>query len=136
MTPVVKLVFGSDYDKTRLTEYAAALIHARRIGLGRGELTGYLRQTEGGLKAVVAAERRCRREEAGATQRVRRDQPRAAICQLLRALPAQPLSALPAEGQEFALVLVRRTTQGTVELLGELPGDAGLLEKAARQLAA
>ena len=38
MTPVVKLVFGSEYDKTRLTEYASALGHARRIGLGRGAL--------------------------------------------------------------------------------------------------
>ena len=36
MTPVVKLVFGADYDKTRLTEYATALTHAQRIGLGRG----------------------------------------------------------------------------------------------------
>ncbi|HBQ91812.1 MAG TPA: hypothetical protein DD795_02395, partial [Erythrobacter sp.] len=30
MTPVVKLVFGADYDKTRLTEYAAVLTHAHR----------------------------------------------------------------------------------------------------------
>jgi len=33
MTPVVKLVFGHDYDKTRLTEYAAVLTHAHRLGL-------------------------------------------------------------------------------------------------------
>ena len=26
MTPIVKLVFGHDYDKTRLTEYAAVLV--------------------------------------------------------------------------------------------------------------
>src|SRR5690606_21946521 len=30
MTPVVKLVFGADYDKTRVTEYATALAHAHR----------------------------------------------------------------------------------------------------------
>src|SRR5690606_19651274 len=34
LTPIVKLVFGADYDKTRLTEYAAVLGHARRLGLG------------------------------------------------------------------------------------------------------
>ncbi len=33
MTPVVKLVFGNDYDKGRLAEYATALTHAYRLGL-------------------------------------------------------------------------------------------------------
>ena len=64
MTPVVKLVFGADYDKTRLTEYAAALNHAWRLELGRGELADFLMGAEGGLKGVVAAERRLRREES------------------------------------------------------------------------
>ena len=32
MTPVVKLVFGVHYDKTRLTEFAAALV----LGEARG----------------------------------------------------------------------------------------------------
>ena len=36
MTPVVKLVFGPDYDKTRLTEYAAVLSHAHRLELEQG----------------------------------------------------------------------------------------------------
>ena len=30
MTPIVKLVFGIDYDKARLTEFAAALSYAQR----------------------------------------------------------------------------------------------------------
>ena len=38
MTPVVKLVFGSGYDKGRLTEYAAALSWARRQDLPAGAL--------------------------------------------------------------------------------------------------
>ena len=55
MTPVVKLVFGTDYDKTRLTEYAAALAHAHRIGLLSGQLGEYLANAPGGLdrKSVV-----------------------------------------------------------------------------------
>ncbi|MEL6487344.1 MAG: hypothetical protein AAFQ13_09390, partial [Pseudomonadota bacterium] len=65
MTPIVKLVFGSDYDKTRLTEYAACLGHAHRLGLERGALADYLGKVEGGLKGVVNAERRLRREESG-----------------------------------------------------------------------
>ena len=63
MTPVVKLVFGADYDKTRLTEYAAALSHAHRLELPRGALGDFLRGAEGGLKGVVKAERQLRREE-------------------------------------------------------------------------
>ena len=38
MTPVVKLVFGATYDKTRLAEYACVLGHAKDEGVGRGEL--------------------------------------------------------------------------------------------------
>ena len=47
MTPVVKLVFGADYDKTRLTEYAAALTHAHRLELPRGTLGDYLARGRG-----------------------------------------------------------------------------------------
>ena len=57
MTPIVKLVFGATYDKTRLTEYAAALGFARHSGVARGELAAFLETYEGGLKAVVKAER-------------------------------------------------------------------------------
>jgi hypothetical protein len=57
LTPIVKLVFGVDYDKTRLTEFAAVLGHARRHGIVEGRLAAFLDGFEGGIKAVVAAER-------------------------------------------------------------------------------
>jgi hypothetical protein len=133
MTPVVKLVFGHDYDKTRLTEYAAVLTHAHRLRLGRGELAGFLAETEGGLKAVVRAERQLRREEqgkpiedAGAL--------REALAERLRALAAITLEALDGAGPEFALVLIRRDEIGCAELLAELPEDIGQIERAARKL--
>jgi hypothetical protein len=129
MTPVVKLVFGADYDKTRLTEYAAALIHAQRIGLGRGELAGYLTRAEGGLKGVVAAERALRRTEHG------RPVAEPGYVARLRAMAPKPFAALSAEGDEFALVLVRRDGAGMVQMLGEVPADSGLVERAARKLA-
>ena len=134
MTPVVKLVFGADYDKTRLTEYAAALTHAQRIGLAPGQLAAFLEDAEGGLKGVVAAERRCRRADAGQPLRPQRSQPRAGLARRLRALPAQSLATLDPVGAEFALVLVRRDGAGEALLLGELRADAALLDKAARQL--
>ena len=66
MTPVVKLVFGADYDKTRLAEFAAALSWARREALPQGSFAATLEAQEGGLKAVVRAERRARRPVAEA----------------------------------------------------------------------
>jgi hypothetical protein len=133
MTPVVKLVFGVDYDKTRLTEYAAALTHAHRLGLPRGTLGDFLREAEGGLKGVVKAERRLRREEAGKAVEPL-DAPRHAIARKLRALPPQDFAAIAAEGSEFALVMIRRTEAGDVVMLGEVPEDLALVERAARRL--
>jgi len=133
MTPVVKLVFGADYDKTRLTEYAAVLSHAHRLTLERGTLARFLEDYDGGLKAVVKAERRLRRGEAG--KEVEDDGAvREALAQALRALEAMSLEALDGGGPEFALVLVRRDEVGCVEILGELPEDVAMIERAARKL--
>ena len=66
MTPVVKLVFGAEYDKTRLTEYAAVLQHATRNDVGSGGLPLFLDAFDGGIKAIVAAERAERKPSATA----------------------------------------------------------------------
>jgi hypothetical protein len=133
MTPVVKLVFGHDYDKTRLTEYAAVLTHAHRLGLERGSLSRFLGEAEGGLKGVVKAERRLRREEQGKAIEEEKGI-RAALARKLRALEALTLEALAGEGPEFALVMVRRDAQGHIVVIGELPEDVPQLERAARKL--
>lgn len=135
MTPVVKLVFGADYDKTRLTEYAAVLSHAHRAKLDRGSLAGFLASAEGGLKGVVREERRLRREEAG---KPAIDEPglRAELAEILRRMDPVAFADLPADGAEFALVMVRRDETGTIHTLGEVPEDIALIERAARKLAA
>ena len=69
MTPIVKLVFGIDYDKTRLTEFAAALAYAERQQVALERLPGLHRAQPGGLKALVAAERQARRPEPRADTR-------------------------------------------------------------------
>lgn len=130
LIPVVKLVFGSQYDKTRLTEYATALAHAHRLGLSRGELAGFLGETPGGLKGVVAAERRLRRSEEGQA----RIDPRAALEASLRTLPAGTLDDVSTQGREFSLVMVRRMPDGRLAVLGEVLDDEPLLERAARRL--
>jgi hypothetical protein len=132
MTPVVKLVFGADYDKTRLTEYAAALSHAHRLELPRGSLTDYLRGAEGGLKGVVKAERQLRRAESGKSDPAADS--RELLAAKLREMPAVALADLAPYGSEFALVMIRRSESGDLVILGEVPEDAALVEKAAKKL--
>lgn len=133
MTPIVKLVFGVDYDKTRLTEYAAVLAHAHRLEIERGALADFLAKADGGLKGVVAAERRLRREEAGKSVEPA-GEIRKALAEKLRELEELTFEALAAEGPEFSLVMVRRDGQGGVSLLGEIEDDIPLIERAARKL--
>ena len=135
MTPVVKLVFGADYDKTRLTEYAAALGRGHRLGLSWGEMEAHLAQADGGLKGVVHEERRLRR--ASSVQEPVEEPargPRKAIARKLRAIASRPMSEIDTEGSEFGLVMIRRTEDGDVVVLGEVSEDVALLEKAARRI--
>ncbi len=134
-TPVVKLVFGADYDKTRLTEYASAMAHAHRQGIGRGGLALFLAHAPGGLKGVVNAERRLRREDSGKTLGLR-DTPLEVLAKKLREIDVRPLAELSIEGEEFAVVIVRRTAAGEVLLVGEVIDDPTLLERAAKRLLA
>lgn len=135
MTPVVKLVFGADYDKTRLTEYAAVLGHAHRMNVTRGTLAGFLAQAEGGLKGVVQTERKLRREESG-KQAELADSPRERLAGKLRELELQSFAEIMPEGEEFGLVMIRRLPTGEVAMMGEITGDTALIERAARKLIA
>ncbi len=133
MTPIVKLVFGADYDKTRLTEYAAVLNHAHRVGVERGHLATFLKDAQGGLKAVVSTERELRREESGKPVTAK-DAPGAALAKKLRKLEGQSLDAIDADGAEFALVMIRRNADGEVVMLGEIADDIALVERVGRKL--
>lgn len=133
MTPIVKLVFGPDYDKTRLTEYAAALGHAHRLKLDRGSLAQYLTNAEGGLKGVVNAERRLRREESGKEVEAEGDV-RAQLAKKLRQLEEMAFDAISGEGPEFSLVMVRRDGTGNVAVIGEIDDDVSLIERVGKKL--
>lgn len=125
LVPIVKLVFGADYDKTRLTEYATALSHGIRLGLPQGAMADHLAQASGGLKGVVAQERRLRRDESASE--AESDNP-------LDRLTPRPLATLSAKGPEYAVVLVRRMADGSVALLGDLGDDPALMTRATRLL--
>lgn len=128
MTPVVKLVFGIDYDKARLTEFAAALSFAQRQDVALGGFQPLIEQQPGGLKALVAAERQARRPESPGDNRA--DLARG---QLRGAAPVA-LSDLSSD-DEFALVLTRRGADGRLEAVA-LIDDPALLERAIRRAAA
>ena len=127
MTPIVKLVFGIDYDKTRLTEFAAALSYAERENVDFGGFQDFLDAADGGLKGLVAAERKARRPDKG--QEDKAEAGKAA----LRAAPPIALAQLPTN-EEFALVLTRRNADGIHEVV-ELVADAAMLDRALRRAA-
>ena len=133
MTPVVKLVFGADYDKTRLTEFAAALAQAHRVRIARGSLGAFLSAAPGGLKGVVNEERRWRKAASGKSLEPRAT-PRETLARKLRKLETVALADLANEGQEFTLLVARRLPSGELVVLGEVPDDISLLERAAKKL--
>ncbi|PSJ38927.1 PAS domain-containing protein [Allosphingosinicella deserti] len=127
MTPVVKLVFGADYDKARLTEFAAALSWGRRESVPIDGFRAYLESFTGGLKGVVQAERQARRPEPKANGgEVARE--------TLRRAPALAHLELDT-AEEFVLILARRETRGRVAVIGTLL-DPALTDRAIKKAAA
>ncbi len=124
MTPIAKLIFGADYDKARLTEYAAALSYAQRTQIAFGGFQSFVETRIGGLKRLVAEEREARRpvgkvEDKGNNARA-----------ALREFPTITLADLPTN-EEFALVLTRCGADGIHRLIAVVP-DGGMLERAIR----
>ena len=124
MTPIVKLVFGIDYDKARLTEFAAALSYALRQATTLGGFQHLIEKQPGGLKALVAAERQARRPEPksdtkGEVARAR-----------LRSAPPISLADVTLE-EEFAVIVTRRGSDGRHEPVAIIEDEA-LVDRAIR----
>lgn len=126
MTPIVKLVFGIDHDKTRLAEYALVLSHAKRTGMAKGEVLPLLSRTTGGLKAIITSERAARRPE-----------PKAAKADLLvdkaRRIAPKGIVEIPGS-EEFVVLFARRINADHVAVLGAVDHDEALMKKALRQI--
>ena len=128
MTPIVKLVFGADYDKARLTEFAAALSYAERRNIAFGGFQTYVETQIGGLKRLVAEERDARRPAGKVDDKG--DTARAAL------RTAAPLALADlAINEEFALVLTRRGADGVHQPVAVVT-DEKMLERAIRRSAA
>ncbi len=128
-----KLVFGSHYDKTRLSEIAAVLAHGQRLELSCGACFGWLAAYPGGIKALVAEARRLRRGGAGEPALRRLSRPVALKLRRVSALAADA-AALP--DREFGLIVARRNPDGSLALIGDAGGDVQLFERAAKRLLA
>jgi hypothetical protein len=127
MTPPVKLVFGVDYDKTRLTEFAAVLSYARRQDVPQGGLDAFLEVAPGGIKGVVKAERDYRRPAPA------RDV-FAQAAEEMRSRPPLGHVAIPAQG-EFVVLLARAGHDG-LDIVASFEDDTALTERAIRKAAA
>jgi hypothetical protein len=127
MTPIVKLVFGATYDKTRLAEYAAVLSYATRQKLPVGKLPTFLEGFDGGLKGMVQTERLLRRPAARADARV---EARAR----LESAPRIATLVLDGVTEEFVSLLARREADGSFAVVSFAEANAAQLARAARQL--
>ncbi len=112
-TPILKLIFGKEYDKTRLTEYGAAIAYAVREGVTSDGLVAFLTGAPGGIKGCVRAERAARRGDKTTTAHSRL---KAARRRLREAKP-KPLDTVRLRG-EFDVLLARRGSDGQAEILG------------------
>jgi hypothetical protein len=128
MTPVVKLVFGVHYDKSRLTEFAAALSWAKRERVSAGTLAALLEAHVGGLKGVVADERAHRRPAAKPDRW-------AEVRAQLHSSPPLAHVAIEVKGEdEFVLLVARREADGFAIVAPV--ADQGLVDQAIRKSAA
>jgi hypothetical protein len=129
MTPVAKLVFGRDYDRKRLTEFAAVLTHARRLCLASAMVEQWLSGLAGGIKAVVAAERSERRPA------LRVDRVQSARMMLGSALPRAVVDLGQVEG-EIMLLVARREPDGKVAIVSRPIVEQALVDKALQRFTA
>jgi hypothetical protein len=125
LTPIVKLVFGAGYDKTRVTEFAAVLAHARAQGVGEGELGAMIEAAEGGIKGIVKMARAARRPVPAAS-------PARATLAGRPVLASLALDIEVAAGAPLVLV-ARGGPNGGLEIIGTI-ADAGLVRRAVAAL--
>ena len=124
MTPIVKLVFGSDYDKTRLAEFATTLSYATRRNVPVSTLAAYLSEFPGGIKGIVSADRSERRPE-------RKIAPVAPDLSRARKMPTIGVVELVGDS-EFVVLVARRVDASHVAIIGLADHDDVLLNRVLR----
>jgi hypothetical protein len=130
MTPIVKLVFGADYDKTRLTEFAAALSWARQQGVPLNGFADVLERFAGGLKGIVAEERASRRPERA--ERPEPNSPKRRALGEARALAFVPAASVGGYVEEgaFVVLVARGESDGRLAIVAPAMIDDKLIAAA------
>jgi hypothetical protein len=121
MTAVVKLVFGADYDKTRLTEYATVLDHALTTEMAPGSLAAFLEAHPGGIKGLVA-------EARAARKALRPPEPDMASVSRtrLKVRAAIDTNSVQTDSDGLAVLVARREADGTLSIIAALPAEGSL----------
>lgn len=129
-TPALKLTFGKDYDKTRLTEYAAALAYATRQGETSESVAAFLENEPGGIKGCVRRERAARRGQPGSAAERRQ------TIAAKRVRDAAPIDLADIQtDKEFCLVIARRADDGSLEAVGLAETGQNTIDAAIRRYA-
>lgn len=131
MTPIVKLIFGAGYDKTRLAEYATALDHARGRQIARGTFAAYLESQPGGLKALVRNERLGRKKQGPD-----RPNPVHEARRKLRTALAIPSEEISTDEEGLAVLVGRREEDGSFSIIASLDVNSPLVAQVVRKAAA
>lgn len=122
MTALVKLVFGADYDKTRLAEYAMVLAHAEARAMPAGSLADHLEDHPGGIKGLlgdIRRERRAARPPAPDRYAIARS--------WMKAAPAMSADAVETDADGLVVLVARRGPDGELQIVAALPGDTQVM---------
>lgn len=131
-TPIVKLVFGANFHKGRLSEYAGCLAHAHAMGQTPESFRAFVEAQEGGIKGCAEAARAKRRGLPDPTVLE-------GAYESLRAKPVLGRVQDPSGGgkAEFVLMIARRSPseQGALDLLELVEEPPKRLEAIVKRLA-
>ena len=138
-TPIVKLVFGTRYDKTRLSEYAATLAYAKRQGQTAATFRAFLEAHKGGIKGCVQAERTARRGAVNDDDGAVKNSSELEIARdtLRQAAAVGTIADCGAGDDEFVVLVGRRGPDGidVLAVLNEKPSLVdGCIRRAAKAL--
>lgn len=117
MTALVKLIFGSHYDKTRLSEFAVVIDHGLREEIAPGTLGDHIAAHPGGLKGYVRDARAARRGPVGP-----RD-PLAEARVRLASARSVPIDSIDTDEGGVAVVVMRKQSDGSFQPLGGMAGN-------------
>ncbi len=118
MTALVKLIFGTGYDKTRLSEFAIAIEHGLTEGLEPGALAERLSRYDGGLKNYVRDARAAKRGPA-----VAKPDRIATARAHLGTVAAVGIDGIATDADGLAVIVMRRLADGGFEALGGIAAD-------------